>query len=212
MHLDRAHTDVQLVGDEFVGQALDHTLHDLALALGQALDQLGQALLALLAVQLLRRALQGLLNPVHQRVVRKGFFAKVERAALDGIDRRGHIGMTGQKNHRQSGQATFVDQAIKQGQAADAGHAHVEQQATSLTRQLGHLVQPQVLDQALGTVKALGLQTARAQQPSQRLAHAFIVVDHIDQGFLNRLHGQDCGRAGTAGLCAGSWGARAKLK
>ena len=134
MHLDRAHTDVQLVGDEFVGQALDHTLHDLALTLGQTLDQLGQALLALLAVQLLRRALQGLLNPVHQRVVRKGFFAKVERTALDGIDRRGHIGMTGQKNHWQGRQAAFVDQAIKQGQTTDAGHAHIEQQTAGLAR------------------------------------------------------------------------------
>ena len=66
MHLDRAHTDVQLVGDEFVGQALDHAVHDLALALGEAVDQLSQAFLQLLGMQLLGRALQSLLHPVHQ--------------------------------------------------------------------------------------------------------------------------------------------------
>src|SRR4051812_5495259 len=41
VHLDRAHADVQLVGDQLVGPAVDHPLHDLALALGQ----LGQVLL-----------------------------------------------------------------------------------------------------------------------------------------------------------------------
>jgi hypothetical protein len=69
--------------------------------------------------------------------------------------------------------------AVEQGQAAHAGHAHVQQQAAGLA--LGRPGLQHRL-KGLGAVKRLAGQAARAQQPGQRFAHAGVVVHDVHHG------------------------------
>jgi len=118
VYLHRSHADVELVGDEFVGQAAHHQPHHIALPVRQAFEQCLQSGGLLALRQCRAGSAQGLLNPVDQRVVGKRFLAKIEGAAFDRIDCRGHVGVAGQKNHRQRGQQAVSDEFFKHGQAA----------------------------------------------------------------------------------------------
>jgi outer membrane protein OmpA-like peptidoglycan-associated protein len=115
------------------------------------------------------RLLQRLLDAVDQRVVGKRLLAEVERAALDHADRRGHVGVAGQEDDRHHLHQAARHEPLEQRQAAQARHAHVQQQAAGLAR-LPAIGQHGL--EILAGGKALAGQVARAQQPGQRFAHA----------------------------------------
>jgi len=187
VHLHRAHADVELIGNQLVGQAGHHQVHHVAFAVGQLAQPLLQAAALAQFGQPLARLGQGLLDAVHQGIVGKRLFAKVEGAAFDGIDRRGHIGMAGEEDDGHGVQAAPRHQQVKQGQAAHAGHAHVQQQAAGLA--LGRPGLQHGL-KGLGTVKRFAGQAARTQQPGQRFAHASVVVNDVHSRVGYGFHGK----------------------
>jgi hypothetical protein len=76
VHLHRAHADVELVGNQLVGQALDHQPHHVTLALGQVGQPGLQPRGLAPGLQRARRLRNGLLDAVHQGVVGERFFAE----------------------------------------------------------------------------------------------------------------------------------------
>ncbi|MNV60909.1 hypothetical protein D3C71_1533930 [compost metagenome] len=127
MHFDRAHADGQFVGNQLVGQAVDHQAHHGLLAVREVGHAPAHLLLPAQGFQVGGRCMQGVLHTVHQGIVGKRFFAEIKGAALDGGNRCGHIGVAGEKDHRHRGNHALLQQAVKQGQAAHAGHAHIQQ-------------------------------------------------------------------------------------
>ena len=62
MHFHRAHADVELIGNQLVGHALDHQLHHAALAVGQLAQTAEQHMAQGRGLQVLGRLLQRLLD------------------------------------------------------------------------------------------------------------------------------------------------------
>ena len=185
MHLHRAHADVELIGDQFVGQAFHHQTHDVTLALGQVSQFDLQVGVAAPGLESPRRHAQRLLDAVHQGIVGKRLLAEVERPALDRIHGRRHVGMAGEKNHRHQCVQLGRNEPVKQGQPAGARHTHIQQQATGAVE--GTLRQ-HALCKRVGTVEQLAVQAPRPQQPGQRLAHTGIVVHDVHHHVLCRFH------------------------
>ena len=71
--------------------------------------------------------------PTAVAAVKRGAFDFVEKPfsnnALDGGHRRGHVAMTGEKDHRQEGQQAALGQPLEEHEPAGAGDAHIEHQA-----------------------------------------------------------------------------------
>ena len=96
--------------------------------------------------------------------------------------------MARQENHRQALQQLLVFELFKQRQTTHARHAHIQKQATGLLGLPGLLVDLQKLDERIRTLKRLARQSARAQQPRQRLTHTRVVIDDKNQSIFCGLH------------------------
>ena len=196
VHFHRAHADVQFIGDELVGPAVDDQLHHLTLALGQLGQRALQRVLLAARQQRLRALRQRQLHAIDQGVVGKRLLNKVESAALDRRHRCRHVTMAGEEDHRQQRQQPAPGQALEEHQAAGARHAHIQHQAGRRRRPggaAGCRLPGQPGLEGIGAAKTLGHQAARAQQPGQRVAHdVFVVhqVDHRDAEAGVEIHGR----------------------
>ena len=94
--------------------------------------------------------------------------------------------MAGDEGHRQRRAA--LEQAVLQLEAAHAVHADVGDQA-------GHFARVEARQERLGRVEALDAVVLALEQPLQRIAHRFVVVDDVDSAFL-----RDQAHAVTAAL------------
>jgi len=168
--LDRAHRDVQLVGDDLVELAGQDQLHDLFLAARQLGQSLGHGVaggdLGLVAGVELER----LDHQVDQVVVVEGLLDEIVGAVLEGRDRHRDVAVAGQEDHRQ--RAGPLAQGVEAGQAVHAAHADVQHDAAPPVGLPGG-------QEVLGRGPAAALDSAGLEQPLEGVADCFVVVDDV---------------------------------
>ena len=86
-----------------------------------------------------------------------------------------HVAMAGDERDRQ--RRTALEQAVLQLEAAHPVHPDVGDQA-------GDLARIEARQERLGRVEALDAVVLAFEQPLQRIAHRFVVVDDIDRAFF----------------------------
>ena len=197
MHFHRAHADVQLVGDELVGQAFDDQAHDLAFALGQLVQAFVQPVGAALARQRLGRLGSACSMRSTSALSENGFSQKSKAPRLTASTA---VGTSAWPVKKITGSARYRSCAIS---LSNRASPLMPGMRTSSSRQLACTsLKPgcSLRFEGLGAVVALAGQAPRAQQPGQRIAHTGVIVDHIDQGVLRRLHVNAPGKARFSAL------------
>ncbi len=134
------------------------------MALGQ-----GQAQAAVFQHQV--AGAQGAAHAVDQGVVGEGLFQEVIGAGAHGLDRQGHVAMTGDQHHRQFGVALV--QLGEQLQAIDAGHADVAHHHAGPVAHGSHF-------QVAGIGQRRHLEAGQVQGLAQGQAQVGVIVDQQD--------------------------------
>ena len=151
----------ELRGDLLVQPAGHDQRHDLALPGGQGVVAIAQRERPGQFLAALPIALERVLHGVEQRLIVERLGEDVERAGLHRPDGERDVGVRGQEDHREI--VAAAGESPLQVQAAQPGHADIEQQATGAFGIDG-------LEEVLGHGEGLGLQPDRSQQPGQRSA------------------------------------------
>jgi hypothetical protein len=176
MDFDGAHGDAEVAGDHLVHLAGQHALHHFDLALRELGDALIDGLCGGALRQLLLMHGQRGQRTVHQFVVVERLLDEIEGALLDRAHRHRHVAVAGQEDDRHV--VAVLVQPAEQFEPAHAVHADVQQQ-TAAVRDLA------AGDQRLGRGPGAHCVAARTEQPAQRVADGFVVVD--DEDLAHRL-------------------------
>ena len=174
VHINGFHADVQLPGDDLAGLAIDHQHQHLPFTVRQQ-GEFALQVLALLLIGLgMHGGLQRRLYAVDHLLRVVGFLDEIQRTVLHRRHRHRNVAMGGHEDRRQ-GAATLVEDFL-QLKAAGFRHAHVQHQARRL---LGVVLAQELFSAG----KALRLDADRLQQPGQRGAQVFVVINDINNRF-----------------------------
>ena len=127
MVLDRALTQLQLMGDELVWASLCDEVHDLALAPGQGGDPFDRGLAPFGEPRAILGTLQRAVDGRKKFVGANGLLQEVGGAGLHRLHRHGDIALAGNHDRRQA--AVLDVEPLQQRNAAHSGHQGVDQQA-----------------------------------------------------------------------------------
>ena len=174
VHIHGFHADVQLPGNHLAGLAIDHQHQHFTLATGQQ-RQLALQVPALLLIGLgMHGGLQRCLDAVDHLLRVVGLLDEVQRAVLHRRHRHRNVTMGRDEDGRQ-GAAALVEDFL-QLKTAGFRHAHIQHQA-------GRLLGIVLVEELVGAGKALRLHADRLQQPGQRSAQVFVVVNDVNNRF-----------------------------
>src|SRR5690606_38063638 len=173
VQLNGALADPQLDGHHLVGLAGADTIEHLALARRELFETRARRRAPALLVQPPPVLGDGLLHaPDEPVVIRERLLEEVHRALLEGRDRRGHVGMTGEED---DGRRALVPGEVRlQFETAGARHAHVQQQAA----RTGRVIAP---EKGIPVLAGHHLEAGAREQHAERIAHGRVVVHHVHE-------------------------------
>jgi len=121
------------------------------------------------------------LDQAHQFVLLEGLLDEIHGAFFHGVDRHGHIAMSGDEHDGQGGFA--FDQTVLQFQSGHAAHADVDDQA-------GHFARVVAAQEGFSGIEAAHPVVLALEQPLKRITHRLVIVNDVDSPFLGyQTHG-----------------------
>src|SRR3569832_1788835 len=179
MGLHRLGAEAELGRDAFARLAVDHSVEDFVLPLGELRKTLARLVELRPLLRCLDGFLQRMLDAVEQGLIVERLFDEVHRAALQGAHRHGHVAVAGDDDDRHL--HLLRVEVFLQLEAAHFRHAYVQHDAARLV----------ILERGEKVTRGfvgLDRQTDRFDQPAQRLAHPLVVIDHISNCLCDRTH------------------------